>query len=67
MTDPEKISLPTRNVHLLYGEGTAKRVSLIVVLGILLIAAAVISAGIGTVSITPADTLLAIGHGSQQL
>ncbi len=49
-------------VHDLYHKGSSRRVALIVGLSIILIATAIFSAGIGTVSITPQDTILAIGH-----
>lgn len=67
MSAMEKIPVPARSVHVLYGEGTIKRVSFIAILGFFLTAAAVISAGIGTVYVSPSDTLLAIGQGSQQM
>ncbi|MDO9069286.1 MAG: iron ABC transporter permease [Deltaproteobacteria bacterium] len=49
-------------VHFLYKEGSAKRIALIVLLSLLVIVASIFSAGIGTVSISPVDTLLAILH-----
>lgn len=50
------------SVHALYHAGSAKRIALIAALSVIVIVSAVLSAGIGTVSITPQDTLLAIGH-----
>jgi iron complex transport system permease protein len=55
--DPVNVS-----VHTLYKAGSSRRIALIIGLSIFVIVAAVLSAGIGTVSITPQDTLLAIGH-----
>lgn len=49
-------------VHELYHKGSARRIALIIGLVILLISTAILAAGIGTVSITPQDTVLAIGH-----
>ncbi len=66
MTATDKIPKNVQNVHLLYGEGTKRRLTLIITLAVVLVLSAVISAGIGTVSISPADTLLAIGDGSRQ-
>jgi iron complex transport system permease protein len=50
------------NVHSLYKEGSSKRIALLIGLSLLVIISAVFSAGIGTVSISPQDTILAIGH-----
>jgi iron complex transport system permease protein len=49
-------------VHTLYHAGSAKRIALIVILTIVVIASAILSAGIGTVAISPGDTVLAIAH-----
>jgi iron complex transport system permease protein len=49
-------------VHSLYKEGSAKRIALIIGLLLLVITSAILSAGIGTVSLSPEDTILAIGH-----
>ncbi|HII98293.1 MAG TPA: iron ABC transporter permease [Methanoregula sp.] len=65
MNETTKNSGSAQNVHLLYGEGTKRRLLLIGILVFLLITASIISAGIGTVSISPADTLLAIGEGTR--
>lgn len=64
--DTKKIPTTVHHVHLLYGEGTRRRFLLIGILCFLLITTMIISAGIGTVSITPSDTLLAIGEGTRQ-
>jgi iron complex transport system permease protein len=59
-TSPE---LPGKiTVHSLYREGSTKRIALITGLSLLVIITAVFSAGIGTVPISPQDTILAIGH-----
>jgi ABC-type Fe3+-siderophore transport system, permease component len=50
------------SVHSLYKSGSARRLALIVVLSCIVIAAAILAAGIGTVSLSPEDTVLAIGH-----
>jgi iron complex transport system permease protein len=67
MTATDKIPRNVQTVHLLYGVGTKRRLTLIIALTVMLVLSAVISAGIGTVSLTPSDTLLAIGQGSQQI
>ena len=51
-------------VHELYHKGSARRIALIVGLVIMVIGTAILAAGIGTVSISPQDTVLAIGHSS---
>jgi iron complex transport system permease protein len=53
---------PSPSVRTLYFAGSGRRIALIAGLTILVSAAAILSAGIGTVSITPQDTLLAIAH-----
>jgi len=53
---------PSPSVHTLYKAGSTRRLALITGLSVLVIVTAILSAGIGTVSITPEDTLLAIGH-----
>ncbi|MCK9632406.1 MAG: iron ABC transporter permease [Methanoregula sp.] len=58
------VSASDVSVHTLYKDGSARRIALITGLSLLVIATAVLSAGIGTVSITPQDTILAIGHSS---
>ncbi|AGB01902.1 FecCD family ABC transporter permease [Methanoregula formicica] len=50
------------SVHTLYKAGSARRLALIAGLSALVIVTAILSAGIGTVAITPQDTVLAIGH-----
>ena len=55
---------PIVTVHSLYKEGSSKRIALIIGLSLLVIISAILSAGIGTVSISPEDTILAIGHSS---
>ena len=63
MADNNQPAVPkTVTVHSLYKEGSTKRLALIIGLSLLVIMAAVFSAGIGTVSISPQDTILAIGH-----
>jgi len=49
-------------VHALYKEGSTKRIALIIGLSLLVIISAIFSAGIGTVPISPQDTILAVGH-----
>jgi iron complex transport system permease protein len=49
-------------VHSLYRKGSSKRIAFIIFLIILVFAAAVIAAGIGTVAISPLDTLFSISH-----
>ncbi|WAC05781.1 MAG: iron ABC transporter permease [Methanoregula sp.] len=51
-------------VHTLYKEGSARRIALVAGLTLLVIIAAILSAGIGTVTISPEDTILAVGHAS---
>jgi len=53
---------PTPSVSSLYKAESRRRIVLITVLLLVVIAAAVFSAGIGTVSISPADTVLAVAH-----
>ena len=55
------------SVHALYAAGSARRIGLISGLVVLVLAAIIISAGIGTVSISPQDTVLAVGHSSAVL
>lgn len=52
----------TVTVHSLYHAGSTQRIALIVILAVIVILAAILSAGIGTVAITPGDTILAIVH-----
>lgn len=66
MTDRQNTRPLIRDVHYLYREGTSRRLTLLAVLLFILIAAAIMSAGIGTVSISPSDTVIAIGQGSHQ-
>ena len=67
MISPEKPSLaPHGTVHSLYKTGSRRRTALIVFLVALLSCAAILSAGIGTVSLSPTDTVLAIGHSLSQ-
>ncbi len=54
--------VPIATVHSLYKEGSARRIALIIGLSLLVITSAILSAGIGTVSLSPGDTILAIGH-----
>ncbi|WP_321504600.1 iron ABC transporter permease [uncultured Methanoregula sp.] len=49
-------------VHSLYHAGSTRRITLIVALAVIVIAAAILSAGTGTVAIQPGDTILAIAH-----
>jgi len=53
---------PSPTVHALYAAGSARRIGLIVGLVLLLMGTIILSAGIGTVPITPQDTILAIAH-----
>jgi iron complex transport system permease protein len=53
---------PIATVHSLYKEGSSKRIGLIIGLLLLVITSAIVSAGIGTVSLSPEDTIFAIGH-----
>jgi len=50
------------SVSSLYKSGSRRRIFLIAVLLLLVVAAAILSAGIGTVSISPEDTVLAVAH-----
>lgn len=54
---PKKVT-----VHSLYKEGSTRRIALIIGLTLLVIVTAIFSAGIGTVPISPMDTILSIGH-----
>lgn len=49
-------------VHSLYHAGSSRRIALIVVLTIIVILTAILSAGIGTIAISPEDTILAVAH-----
>jgi len=49
-------------VHSLYRAGSARRIGLLCGLTLLVIISAILSAGIGTVPISPQDTVIAIGH-----
>jgi iron complex transport system permease protein len=60
--DTRKDCIQSATVHTLYKEGSTKRIGLITGLFLLVIITAILSAGIGTVSLSPQDTLLAIGH-----
>jgi iron complex transport system permease protein len=51
-------------VHELYHKGSARRIALVLGLVLLVISSAILAAGIGTVSISPEDTILAIGYSS---
>lgn len=63
MTTTDKQDAPSPpTVHALYSAGSSRRIGLIIGLTILVLAVAILSAGIGTVSITPQDTVLAIAH-----
>lgn len=66
MTTTESRSSPAGSVRSLYTREYVKRISVIGILLILLIAAAILSTGIGTVPISPQDTVLAIAHSSAQ-
>jgi len=58
----EPDAAPPATVHTLYNAGSARSTALIVFLLLLVIIAAIFSAGIGTVSISPEDTILAVAH-----
>jgi iron complex transport system permease protein len=61
LSDPScPVSDPS--VSSLYKAGSRRRILLIAVLSVLVIAAAILSVGIGTVSISPEDTVLAVAH-----
>ena len=60
-TESEK-KMGNVSVHSLYHQGSTRRIALIIGLTLLVIVTAIFSAGIGTVPISPMDTLLAIGH-----
>jgi len=63
MADDNPPAVPQNTtVHSLYKEGSSKRIALLTGLSLLVIISAVFSAGIGTVSISPQDTILAVGH-----
>ena len=63
MTEPARQgSCPPPTVRALYTAGSARRIGLIAGLVVLVLASGILSAGIGTVSISPQDTLLAIAH-----
>jgi iron complex transport system permease protein len=65
MAQDTPASIPkTVTVHSLYRAGSSRRIALIVALTVIVILAAILSAGIGTVAITPGDTVLAIVHPS---
>ena len=50
------------SVHTLYHQGSTRRIALITGLSVVVIVTAIFAAGIGTVPISPTDTILAIGH-----
>jgi iron complex transport system permease protein len=52
----------TVSVHALYRQGSARRIALIAGLVVLVLVTAILSAGIGSVAITPQDTILAVAH-----
>jgi iron complex transport system permease protein len=63
MTQDTPSGIPkTVTVHSLYHTGRTQRIVLIAALTIIVILAAILSAGIGTVAVTPGDTILAIAH-----
>jgi iron complex transport system permease protein len=65
MAQDTPASVPkTVTVQSLYRAGSSHRIALIVILTAIVILAAILSAGIGTVAITPGDTILAIVHPS---
>ena len=53
---------PPTTVHSLYKAGSRRRITLVVFLLILLIVSAIFSAGIGSVAISPEDTVLSVAH-----
>ena len=61
MSDPSS-PVPDPSVSSLYKAGNRRRIILVAALLVLVIAAAILSAGIGTVSISPEDTVLAVAH-----
>lgn len=62
MRHPNSEEAPDMTVRGIYKAQNAKRIGLIGTLFLLLLIAIIFSAGIGTVSITPEDTVLAITH-----
>jgi iron complex transport system permease protein len=66
MTVQQKPRPLPQDVHFLYREGTSRRFTFLALLLLLLVAAAIMSAGIGTVAISPTDTIIAAGQGSYQ-
>jgi len=63
MAETESEKKPgTVSVHTLYHQGSTRRIALITGLSVLVIVTAIFAAGIGTVPISPMDTILAIGH-----
>lgn len=60
--DPSEKTITRITVHSLYHEGSTRRIALIIGLTAVILIAAILSAGIGSVSISPTDTILAIGH-----
>ncbi|MEN6444276.1 MAG: iron ABC transporter permease [Methanoregula sp.] len=62
--DSRQDRVPNVTVYSLYKEGSTRRIALLIGLFLLVIVAAILSAGIGTVSISPQDTILAIAHSS---
>lgn len=67
MAQDNPVTIPeTVTVHSLYRAGSTRRTVLIAALTAILILAAVLSAGIGTVHIGPVDTVLAVAHSSAE-
>jgi iron complex transport system permease protein len=62
LTDQKDTSTRPQTVHALYTAGSTRRIALIAGLSTLVLVTAIFSAGIGTVNISPQDTVLAIGH-----
>jgi len=61
-TDSPADTANKTTVHSLYHAGSTRRIALIAVLSAIVIVSAILSAGIGTVAISPEDTILAVVH-----
>ncbi|MDD4138235.1 MAG: iron ABC transporter permease [Methanoregula sp.] len=62
LQDPPQDTPRKTTVHSLYHAGSTRRVTLIVALIVIVVASAILAAGIGTVAIAPGDTILALIH-----
>lgn len=57
----------SKDVAAIYRQKNSKKISLIIILLALLVLSIVLSAGIGTIQISPSDTITAIGHAFEVL